>query len=477
MTDLPAQCPSQALGKNQLFWQRAIRRLSRQINLGWWLASWLPLAALIGLIGMVVMLYARWRAAGSAAWVGGGITGALAISAVAAWWQSRRRFESQDASSVRLEDALGLHAQLTAAAAGIGPWPERPSSADTRWPVVWQWQRPAAAVACIAAMLGLAAWVPITAATPPRPYTIEKPTDARLVEQWIEELETAEFIDEPSAERVGRKIQELTERPADEWYEHASLEAAGTLKEQTAAAMQQLMKNVAAAEQAAAMLKALETTLPESLRESLTNDLAAAIKGLELGDLQPAGDLAAVLSELKAADLGQLTSEQLAAVTERLAANRAALHEALGNCTGFTRAGIDGGCEGRSGCEPCGECQGCNQGKACEKPGSAGEPSGGMPGRGGLSRGRSDAELAFDAETNLGTTTVEQLNQTIATERTVPDAMLGVVDGEHDVDETAYSGPRAGGGIASEGDGGSAVQIDALLPAEQAAVTRFFEKR
>ncbi len=457
-------------------WQRAVRRLARQINLGWWLACWLPLAAAIGLLGMVAMLYARWRAADSAAWVAGGIVGAFVVAAIAAWWRSRHRFESQEASRVRLEDALGLHAQLTAAAAGIGPWPEQPSPTDRRWPVVWQWQRPAAAVACIAFMLGLAAWVPITAAIPPRPRTIEKPTDARLVEQWIEELETAELIDKPSAEKVSQQIQELTERPADEWYEHASLEAAGTLKEQTAAAMQQLAKNVATAEQAAAMLQSLETRLPEPLRESLTSDLAAAIKGLELSELQPAGDMATLLSELKAADLGQLTPEQLAALAERLAANRAALRDALGNCTGFNLADIEGWCEACSGCEPCGDCEGCTQGKACQKPCSACGRTGGMAGRGGLARGRGDAELTFGAENNLGTTTVEQLDQATDAERAVPDAVLAVVDGEHDVDETAYTGPRAGGDIASDGDGGSAVQIDALLPAEQAAVTRFFEE-
>jgi len=78
--------------------QRAVRRLARQINLGWWLACWLPLAAAIGLLGMVAMLYARWRAADSAAWVAGGIVGAFVVAAIAAWWRSRHRFESQEAS-------------------------------------------------------------------------------------------------------------------------------------------------------------------------------------------------------------------------------------------------------------------------------------------------------------------------------------------------------------------------------------------
>ena len=311
-------------------------------------------------------------------------------------------------------------------------------------------------------LLAAAAWVPMAVAVPARPHTIEKPTDARIVEQWIKELETAEVIDERSADEVAGRITELTERPADEWYEHASLEAAGTLKEQTAAAMQTLAENVAAAERAAATLQAMRDALPEPLRESLATDLAAAIDGLNLGTLQPAGDLAALLGELRAADLGRLSPEQLAELAKRLAANRAALRETLSKCQGFNLAECEGLCE--SDCEPCGECEGCKAGKTCQKPG-----------RGGLTRGRGDAELTFGEETQLGTTGIERLDQEIDAERAAPDAVLAVVDGEHKVDQSAYNGPTAGGVIANAGDGGVAVEIDALLPDEQAAVKRFFE--
>ena len=458
------------------FWQRATRRLSRQINLGWWLSGWLPMAAVIGLGGMVAMLYARWRAAGTTAWVWSGILAAFSTAAIVAWWRSRPRFESQAASRVRLEEALGLHARLTAANAGVGSWPARPSPTERRWPVAWQWQRPAAAVAFIAAMLGLAAWVPIAGAGSSRTHTIEKPTDARMVEQWIEELETAELIDERSADEVDRRIKELTERPAEEWYEHASLEAAGTLKDQTASAMQELAENVAAAERAASALQSMQASLPQPLRESLAKDLAAAIKAIELGEIQPAGDLAKLLGELRPADLGELSPEQLAALAKRLAANRAALHATLAKCKGFNLAEVDGWCEECSGCEPCGECEGCKEGKACRKRCSkCGRCAAGLPGRGGINRGRGDAELSFGEKNDLGTTRVDKIRQEIDAKRAVPDEVVAVVDGEHDVDESAYTGPKDGGGIASEGDGGAAVQIDTLLPAEQSAVKRFFE--
>lgn len=441
-------------------WQRATHRLTRQINLGWWLSSWLPLAAVIGLVGMVAMLYARWRAAAATPWVAGGIALAFAVAGVVAWWQSRRRFESPAASRVRLEEAFGLHARLTAASSGVGPWPASPSAGDARWPVTWQWRRPAATVGFIAAMLAVSAWVPMAAAVPARSHTIEKPTDARIVEQWIEELQTADVINERSADEVAGRIRELTERPADEWYEHASLEAAGTLKEQTAADMQALADNVVAAERAAEALQAMQATSP--LRESLVADLQNAIQALELGGLQPAGDLSALLGELRPADLGQLSPDQVAELARRLAENRDALRDALGKCQGFNLSECKGLCDNLL--QPCGECEGCKAGKACQKPG-----------RGGLTRGRGDAELTFGEQNQLGTDRVERLDQELDAARAAPDAVLAVVDGEHDIDESAYSGPTAGGGIATLGDGGVAVEIEALLPAEQAAVKRFFE--
>lgn len=444
-------------------WQQATRRLSRQINLGWWLSCWLPMAAVVGLCGMFALLYARWRAAELTSVVAGSIGGAFAVAAVVAWWRCRRRFETQASSQVRLEEAFGLHARLTAASEGVGPWPERPAASDARWPVAWQWQRPLATVAFIAVMLASAAWVPIAGAVSARrTHTIEKPTDARLVEQWIEELETAELIDERSAEAVAGQIQELTERPSDEWYAHASLEAAGTLKEQTAAAMQELAENVAAAERAAAMLSSLHDALPASLRESLAKNLEGAIQGLELGSLHPAGDLAQLLDQLRPVDLQHLSREELQALAQRLAANRASLRESLAKCQGFNLAACTGLCDADA--KPCGECEGCQRGAPCQKPGV-----------GGLTRGRGDAELTFGDTSNLGTTRVERIDQAIDAERAAPDAVLAVVDGEHEVDESVYNGPTAGGDLSADADGGVAAAIEVLLPAEQAAAKRFFE--
>jgi hypothetical protein len=461
-------------GEAGRYWRSAARRLAREINVGWWLTAWLPAAFCLSAVGMVAVLYVRWRFPDAVPWVWAGIAASLVAAAVAAWWRSRSRFETDAMARVRLEDALGLKSRLSAASAGIGSWPARPARPQDSWPVVWRWQRPAVLMACTAVALLLAARVPIADAGAARKHMIEKPTDARIVESWMQELQKEKLVDERSAEEVDRKIAELMERPAETWYEHASLEAAGALKEQTQADLRELAGNLARAEQAAAALQSLAGSLPADVREALARDFAAAALAMQAGEFKPAGDLADLLRDLRPADLARLTPEQWRALQAKLAANRAALREALANCEGFDLGDIEGWCEECSGCKPCGTCECCKQGKACcTKCSTCGRM--GKPGRGGISRGRADAELTFGERNELGTKRTEKISQQLDAERAAPDEVLAVVDGEHEVDTKAYRGPRAGGVVAGEGDGGAAVQVNSLLPKEQAVVRRFFE--
>ena len=426
------------------FWQGAAARLAREINLGWWLAGWLPWAVATGLVGTFAMLFARWRGSGVGA-VWAGIVATLVAAAVVAWRRGRGRFESAAAARVRLEEALGLKARLTAAEAGVGTWPDRPAQGELVWPVRWRWQRPAAWAAAVAVLLMLASRAPMADGRAHRKHLIEPPTDARAVEQWMEELRREDAVDEKSAERVRERIAELMERPTEQWYEHASLEAAGTLKEQTAAELREMAENLAKAEQAAAKLAEMTEAVPQELREALAKDLKLAALALEMGAFQPPADLAEMLRDFRPADLGDLSPEQCRGLCKKLAANREALKRALAESPELN---LDGFAQALAAVQ--------------------------LPGDGGIERGRGDAELTFGAEHDLGTTRKEKVNQALDAERAAPDELLAVVEGEHEIDETAYTGPQAGG-TAKAGDGGVGAQVDSLLPAEQAAVRRFFE--
>ena len=458
-------------------WQAAVRRLAAQINVGWWLSLAVPLVSAVGLLGLVAVLFARWRWPASLPLVSGGIAVGLVAAGMAAWWRTRRRFESETTARVRLEHALALDARLSAAAAGIGPWPLPPADLASRWPVTWRWRRPTGMIAATAGLFALAWWVPIAGVASARRHVIETPTDVRIVERWLEQLTAERLVDDRAVEEVSRKIGEILERPARRWYEHASLEAAGMLKEQTAAEMRELAGNLARAEATAATLDTLGRSLSPTLRDALARECGEALAALDRGGLKPAGELADLLDGLRAVDLAQLSADDRGALARRLATNRRALQQALARCEGFELGSLEGWCEACENGAACEACPECRDGKPCTKACAVcGRAAGGRPGRGGVSRGRGDASLSFGPESEAGGTRPERIDQPLDIARAAPDEVLAVVDGEHEVDEQAFSGPRAGGTVATPGDGGSAVRMDMLLPAEQAAVRRFFQE-
>jgi len=424
------------------YWHSATVKLAREINLGWWLAGWLPMAMAVGLVGVFAILFVRWRG-GPLAVVFGVIASGLIAGAVLSWWRSRSWFETTASARVRLEESLGLKARLTAASVGVGSWPAPPVGKALAWPVRWRWGRPLGWIAVMVALLVLAARVPVANPDAPKTYTIEKPPDARVVEQWMDALRREEAVDERSVERVRERIDELMERPTEDWYEHASLEAAGTLKEQTAAELAELAENLAKAEAAAAALQEMTDAAPQELRDALAKDLKLAALAMEMGGFKPPADLAELLRELEGRELAELTPGECQGLCKKLGANRELLLKALAEAPGLDLESL---------AMAAARCRG----------------------NGGIQRGRADAELTLGEEHDLKTTRKEKVDQTLDPERAAPDELLAVVDGDHDIDDTAYTGPTAGG-KAKEGDGGTSVEIDSLLPAEQKVVRRFFE--
>jgi len=437
-------------GEARAFWDAASRRLAREINAGWWLSGWLPWAAGIAATGTFAVLYARWRNESAGTWTLVAVAVGIAAAAAVVWWRTRARFETVESARVRLEDALDLDARLTAAAAGVGSWPTPVSANDMRWPVAWRWQRPAAVAAFLGCLLAVSAWLPFGGLVAERPHVIERPTEARTVEQWLDALGRETAVDERGIEKTEAQLAEILERPADDWYEHATLEAAGALKERTEAALRELAENLATAERAAEKLAAMMAALPPDLRDRLLDELKAAAEGLQKGDFQPPAGLADMLRQMQACEGGACDKGAMRRLADALEANREALQKALAAAPGLDREAME---------------------RAFAQAGASGERTG----RGGIERGRGDADLTLGEERDLGTTRTEKADLSIDPDRAAPDEVLAVVDGAHDIDETAYKGPQAGGTVAHEGDGGMAAQVDALLPAERAAVRRFFE--
>ena len=206
-------------------------------------------------------------------------------------------------------------------------------------------------------------------------------------------------------------------------------------------------------------MQAMGDTMPQAVKDSLSKSLQDAAQGLSAGGMKPNEQLLQQLQQMQPSELGKLSKEQMKQLAGQLAKNSEALKKSLAQCPNFDPSGIPGMGDGEG------------QGK---KPGNGKKGEG--PGKGGIDRGRGDAELTLsDDETNLDTKKMEALKSQLDAERAAPGDTLTVTDGKHEVDKNAYQGPRQGGGINGNGDGGTAVWQDSLMPSERATLKKYFK--
>ncbi len=359
--------------------------------------------------------------------------------------------ESVDASRVRLEDALGLKARLSAAQAGVGSWPQ--PMAGLSWPVRWRWQKPLTVAVITALMLTSAALIPISRGGIEERHAIEKPSAVKDVEQWVDQLRKEKAADEQSLQDLEKKMSDLLQRPSENWYEHGSLEAADNLKEQTQGQLNEMAENLADAERAASALESMGDTASPEVKNSLADGLANASRNLESGGVKPNQQMLQDLQHLKGADLNNLSPEQMKEMAKKLRENQEALKKALSQCQGLDTSQIPIMKEGN--------------GKDGKKK---------VPGKGGLGGGKEEAPMAFKEDpTDLDSKKTEHTASDIDINRIAPGDTLAVTDGKHNVDKNAYTGPKQGGAIQNSGDGGSAVWQNSLVPAEREALKKYFK--
>lgn len=448
-------------------WQRRTRLLALEINAGWWFDRWLPSLFGIGVGGAFLLLWARiarpqsvpgvWLAIGVAAVVGG----------IVAWIDARRRFESLESARVLLEDRLGLDARLSAAAAGVGGWPGRRVDLDRRWPVSVRWERPLLRVAAIGAMLAAATLLPLADANVPRASAAERPADVDAVSRWADELRRERALDEASVEEISAAVEDLLARPREEWYGHATLEAAAHLRERTAEDLAELSRNLAEARRAAESMAAGGDAAEAAERGARLADVAAR---LATGNLRPE----AGLGERSAEGLGELSPEELRALAAALARNREALAEALARAGDFDLSAFDelGAGEPCDECQACGECRECRDGKPCPH----GKRCRACAARGGVRRGPGEAPLHAVGEQDPAGDRVERIVSPTDRERAAAGDLLEVresADGPPDAAD--WTGPVRGGDAARPRNAGGPANVDELLPAEKAALRRYFQ--
>ena len=441
-------------------WHHLSRRVSRKVNTGWWLELLrLPLV-ITSLILACAILIGRREMPGEFSgqtivlWAAGALTAVAFIT----WLVARRRFEKPRQSLVRIEAAMKLRNSLSAAAAGVSPWPQAPQRINdgTRW----TWPRLVIPVLVATALLSTSLLVPVSARTsstgPP-----DEPQAWRELESDIAHLSEDDTVQEQYLEKLQDKIDELRNKDDNEWFSHSSLEATDDLQKAHRNEAVQLRDNMQKAERALQAMQQGGGKLGEGARKRLLNEFQEALDKMENGSMKPNGALLEQLKGLDPENLGELSQGQL----DQLRENMRRHAEQMGQCEG---------CQGGQG-------QGgdwiddlLKQGQNGDGEGQSNQEGGEGAGKGGINRGPgTNPNVLGDESAQFETGGSEGLKSRDL-DRTLPGDLLQLMDGEHDVREDQI-GIRAGGAIADEGEGGDRIWKDALLPDEKKALKKFFE--
>jgi hypothetical protein len=425
------------------WWRARARETARRINLAWWLETLAaPLVIASGIASVAILAWRNHGSPGDRISLGAIILMIASVLAVACWLLARKKFESPAQSLVRIEAALGLHNALSAANDGIAAWPPPLEKSTARHPGLrWQWRRLAVPPTVALAALVAALWIPIgdgTAAAPPPP---RQPLAWTQLDAELDALMESAVVEETYIEHTRERIEQLRARDPNEWYSHNTMEATDALAQAHRNEANRLEDALSRAQQA---VERMREANPET-RQRQFDEYQKALEDMANGAMQPNDELRQQLAEIDPDNLNQLTREQLEKLRDQLREANDALRDALQKGDG----------------EPAG-------------PGNDGD-EGPMPGGGpGEDGGHEPGVLG-----NLPDGEVEAGEFTPLAARDLSNAALGDLletqSSPHDQLDTAPASPMQGGDTTATGRGGDRIWRDALDPAEQRTLRKFFE--
>lgn len=446
-------------------WQSQARRVALKVNFAWWLQRFSAPLMLGTLIGTAALLWFRRQhpEITTPQWLGM-ITLAITLIAGICWIFVRRQFETPEQSMVRIEAAMRLRSGLSAAMAGVAPWPEVPEKVHAG--LRWNWQRVLLPPLAALLLIGAGLLIPLhrllpAAAAPDQPQAWER------TESELAKLEEEKVVDQEYIEEVRKKIEDLRAQDPQEWFSHSSMEATDNMRKEHRSETNRLEREMSKATKA---LEALQSNpqLGEKEKARLANEFDQAMQGMQNGAMKPNPALMEQLKGLNPNELGKLSPEQMKQLQQNLQKNAQQLQ---GQCQQGEGGQGDEWldellADGSGNQQGEGKCKGQGEGE--------GEAEGEGPGKGGVNRGPGhDPNLLGKASQELETGAMQGLKATDLS-RTLPGDLLELQDGKHDVD-TSASKVSGGGDVSDTGKGGDRVWKESLAPQEQKALKKFFE--
>lgn len=439
---------------HRAYWQARCRRLAGRVFLARVLEFLGPALLAGSLVGACLLLLARLRVVpsepgGHLAWL------SLALAAVVALVRAARRgWPSTADARVRLEEAYGLHNQLSAASEGVVPFPPPPGNtggpAEDARVVVWNWPRVLILPGASLALFTAALLVPVRAPPPAHHAITEKPPPLEHLEEIVRRLEPAQTVDERALAELRSQVEQLAGREPEAWYSHAGLEAAASLLEQTESGLGELASHLSAA--AVALDQMANAGAGDGASNEASAGLRAALHGLEHGRMTGAGDITQRIRAAASRELDAATARELAAALRKHAdflqelAQSGSAYEMR-----FARAAAGTGA------------------------GTHGADAGDGTGTGGVDRGPGSAPLTLAQDASTAEPGSDGALDAFDPERAALGDAAGQSIGRHVIDRDGAASEAGGGSLARPEGGGAATWTQQLTPEERRAVHRMFE--
>lgn len=450
--------PASSDKSHREFWQDAAKGVRLRVNAGWWLETLATPLVVLSLVGAVVLLGVRRTLPLAQPWMlYAGVAGAVALAALFAWLRAMRRFEATDDSLVRIEAALRMRNALSAAKAGVTPWPAPVQRVDVG--LHWNWSRLLVPLLGALALLGAGLWIPVNAKSAVASIPSDQPQAWKQLGNELDLMAKEQLADEKYLEETRKRLEELKTQEEDQWFSHSSLEATDSLKKSHNAEAKRVENELGKAEKALGKLE--KNAGGQAEKERLMEEFEQALNGLQDGAMKPNPQLLEQLKNLDLNNLGDLPPDQLQQLKDQLQKNA----QGLGQCQGGEGEGegwedelLADGNQGKGG----GEGEG--------QPGEDGEG----PGKGGIDRGPGHAPGVLGKQREGLEPGKKEALQAQDLSRSAPGDLLELQEGEHDVDKSA-SKITEGGSTEATGSGGDRVWKESLDPDEQRVLKKFFE--
>lgn len=450
------------------FWYRCAAHVQRKVNCGWWLQYFCPVLFGLSAIWAGTILTERYLYAHSGyGWAGFGITTCMAML-ICRWW-ARPRFYSQRDGLVHLEAALRLHNRLSAAHAGVGPWPPIQAVHDgLRWrsyPLVWP-------LVLAALMLNAAVWLPMQPPSSPLVLPTHPPVAWERIETALDILEESNLLQDKAVEAFRDPLTQLQQQPPEQWYTHSTLEASDALRAQLEHTLEQLEHDL---QHMTSILDKLHQPSkfhpknPKTLRE-LREPFNQTRDQLALGRMPLSEPMLDTLDMIDPDSLQGLSQSELDDLKAQLRQGTASIREARrrsrhGRPLAEDRSGASS--------EPCSP-----EDSDCvwqAQPGRQGTTAGGAAGQGGITRGPGTAPLTLDPRPKQSSAGRIEVIRGADTPDENDDYTRKFSRSAPDVDRSQAHALSLGGAAPSERGRDTAVWKQTFTPEERDVLQRFFK--